>query len=48
MLAALLRADGPSIAPALRNLTALGSTTGRAMLTGLLCGLTATHGDTEG
>lgn len=48
MLGALLRADGPSIAPALRTLTALGGTTGRALLTGLLCGLTTPHGDAEG
>ncbi len=39
MLAALLRGDGPAIAPAVRRLAALGSTTGRAMLTGLVRGL---------
>jgi hypothetical protein len=39
MLSALLRADGPTIAPALVRLTALGGTTGRAILTGLLAGL---------
>lgn len=44
MLAALLGADGPAIPAALRNLTALGSTTGRAMLTGLIRGLAAPHG----
>lgn len=39
MLAALLRADGPALAPALRRLAALGATTGRAALTGLIRGL---------
>ena len=39
MLSALLRADGTAIGPALVRLTALGGTTGRAILTGLLAGL---------
>ena len=39
MLAVLLRADGPALAAALRRLSALGATTGRAALTGLLRGL---------
>lgn len=39
MLAALLRADGPALAPAVRRLAALGATTGRATLTGLIRGL---------
>lgn len=39
MLAALLRADGPALAPAIRRLAALGATTGRANLTGLIRGL---------
>jgi hypothetical protein len=39
MLAALLRADGPALAPALRRVSALGATTGRATLTGLIGGL---------
>ena len=39
MLAALLRADGRTLAPALRRLRALGATTGRAALTGLIRGL---------
>lgn len=39
MLGALLAADGPALAPAVRRLTALGATTGRAMLTGLIRGL---------
>jgi Protein of unknown function (DUF2877) len=38
-LAALITADGPSLAPAVRRLTAFGSTTGRAILTGLVGGL---------
>ena len=37
---ALLRADGPSLAAALRRLAAYGRTTGRAILTGLCAGLT--------
>lgn len=41
MLAALLRADGPALAPALRALTRLGKTTGRATLTGILAALEA-------
>ena len=36
MLGVLLRADGAALAPALRNLTALGRTTGRALLTGIV------------
>jgi hypothetical protein len=36
---ALLRADGPAIAPALRGLLAFGRTTGRAILAGLAAGL---------
>ena len=39
MLAALLRADGHAIGPALVRLVALGGTTGRAILTGMLAGL---------
>lgn len=39
MLAVLLRADGPALAPAIRRLAALGATTGRATLTGLIRGL---------
>lgn len=38
-LAALLTADGPALAPAVRRLTAFGSSTGRAILTGLVGGL---------
>lgn len=38
-LAALLTADGPNLAPAVRRLTAFGRTTGRAILTGLVGGL---------
>lgn len=41
MLDALVRGDGGAIAPALRGLLELGRTTGRAILTGLVCGLTA-------
>jgi hypothetical protein len=41
MLAALIRADGTALAPAVRRLRALGATTGRAMLTGMVCGLRA-------
>jgi hypothetical protein len=41
MLAALLGADGPSLAPSMRRLRGLGATTGTAMLTGLVCGLLA-------
>jgi hypothetical protein len=41
MLAALLQADGPAISPAIRRLAALGATTGRATLTGLIRGLQA-------
>ncbi len=41
MLAALLRADGDDLAAALRTLTALGSTTGRAMLTGIVRALSS-------
>lgn len=36
MLAALVSADGDRLAPAVRQLTRLGSTTGRALLTGML------------
>lgn len=43
-LAALLTADGPSLAPAVRRLTAFGRTTGRAILTGLVAGLLAPPG----
>ena len=39
MLSALLRAEGAALAPAVRRLSALGATTGRATLTGLICGL---------
>lgn len=39
MLHALIRADGARLAPAVRNLTALGRTTGRAILTGIVCAL---------
>ncbi len=42
MLAALLSADGQALAPAVRRLQVLGQTTGRALLTGLVGGLTAT------
>jgi Protein of unknown function (DUF2877) len=42
-LAALLTAHGPNLAPAVRQLTAFGSSTGRAILTGLVGGLLAPH-----
>ena len=45
MLAALLRADGTALAPAIRRLAALGATTGRATLTGLIRGLQTTACD---
>lgn len=45
MLAALLVGDGSSLAPAVRRLSALGATTGRAMLTGLIRGLTTAIAD---
>lgn len=45
MLAALLRADGAALAPAIRRLAALGATTGRATLTGLIRGLETTMSD---
>ncbi|MCU0307292.1 MAG: DUF2877 domain-containing protein [Thermoleophilia bacterium] len=35
----LLAADGAALGPAVRRLTALGRSTGRAMLTGLICAL---------
>ena len=39
MLAAILRADGRALGPALVRLVALGGTTGRAILTGIIAGL---------
>ena len=41
MVVALLRADGPALAPAVRALSQLGKTTGRAALTGILAALDA-------
>lgn len=46
VLNALVHGDGTAIAPALRRLLELGRTTGRAILTGLVCGLTVAPGDT--
>jgi hypothetical protein len=45
MLAALLRADGRALAPALRRLGAYGRTTGPAILTGMVGALTSGEGD---
>lgn len=41
LLGRVLSADGASMAEPLRGLIGLGRTTGRAVLTGILCGLTA-------
>ncbi len=47
VLGVLVSGDGTAIAPALRGLLELGRTTGRAILTGLVCGLTAAPGTTD-
>ncbi len=47
MLATLVRADGASLGAAMRRLTRLGRTTGRAYLTGIVCALTRPGGPAE-
>ncbi len=47
MLHTLVRGDGPALPAAVRRLTRLGRTTGRAYLTGMVCALTRPGGPAE-